>query len=176
METNKETFDDLQYFVSLGQRNRLAKEHNFYVGYCSGPDGLDQVMANYRDYANFILVDDTTSANTYGGKPGWFDRKVYAVYIVAGYDHQDEASYKNALALCRRIFRQILSKVIRDKADMAYGKADLSLSKGLMYLNLETITSQEFGRYSFNGATGLFFQLQNNEPLNLVFDPDEWEE
>ena len=52
---------------------------------------------------------------------------------------------------------------------MKYGQA-------LMYLNLESVFTHEYGRYSFNGATGLFFQLQNNEPLNLVFDPDEWEE
>ena len=169
MEISKETFDDLAYFVELGQHNKLAKHNNFHVGYCSGPDGLDQVMQEYRDFANFILVDDTTSANTFGAKPGWFDRKVYAVYIIAGYEYQNEASYKEKMALCRTIFKQLLSRVIRDKAEMRYGKA-------LMYLNLETVTSNEFGRYSFNGATGLFFQLQNNEPLNLVFDPEEWEE
>ena len=86
-----------------------------------------------------------------------------------GYEHGNEVEYKEALALARRIFKQLLSRVIRDKASLKYGKA-------MMYLNLDTIYSQEYGRYSFNGATGLFFQIQNNEPLNLVFDPDEWEE
>lgn len=169
MEISKETFDDLAYFVEMAGRNRLVREHGFFCGYCSGPDGMDQVMAEYRDHANFFLVDDTTSANTFGARPGWFDRKVYAVYIIVGYEHGNEASYKEALALARRIFKQLLSRVISDKASMRYGKA-------LMYLNLDTIYSQEYGRYSFNGATGLFFQLQNNEPLNLVFDPSEWEE
>lgn len=169
MEISKETFDDLAYFVEMGQKNRLARENNFYVGYCSGPDGMDQVMAEYRDYANFILVDDTTSGNTFGAKPGWFDRKVYAVNVIAGYEHGNEEDYKAKLALCRRIFKQMLSRVIRDKASMKYGQ-------GMMYLNLETVYSQEFGRFVLNGATGLFFQLQNNEPLNLIYDPDEWEE
>ena len=71
--------------------------------------------------------------------------------------------------MARKIFKQILSRVIRDKASFKMGK-------DLMFLNLQTVFSQEYGRYSFNGATGLFFQLQNNEPLNLVFDQDDWEE
>ena len=169
MEITKEPFDDLQYFVEMAGKNKLVKTNNFYCGFCSGPDGLDQVMAEYRNHANFFLVDDTTSGNTFGAKPGWFDRKVYAIYIIVGYELGNEEKYKEALALARRIFKQLLSRVISDKASMKYGQA-------LMYLNLNTVYSQEYGRYSFNGATGLFFQLQNNEPLNLVFDPDEWEE
>lgn len=169
MEITKETFDDLEYFAGMAEKNKLVKGNDFYVGYCSGPDGMHQVMANYRDFANFLLIDDTTSGNTFGAKPGWFDRKVYAIYIIVGYEHGNEEQYKSSLALARKIFKQILSRVIRDKASMAFGKA-------LMYLNLETVFSQEYGRYSFNGATGLFFQIQNNEPLNLVFDQNEWEE
>ena len=169
MEISKETFDDLQYFVDMAGKNKQAKSNGFHCGFCSGPDGMDQVMAEYRDYANFFLVDDTTSGNTFSAKPGWFDRKVYTVYIIVGYENGNEQKYKEALKLARRIFKQLLSRVIRDKASLKYGKA-------MMYLNLDTVYSQEFGRYSFNGATGLFFQLQNNEPLNLVFDPDEWEE
>ena len=168
MEINKEIFDDLAYFKDMGEKNKLAKANNFYCGFCSGPDGLDQVMSEYRDYANFILIDDTTSSNTFGDKPGFFDRKVYAVYIFAGYEHGNEEDFKAKMALCRKIFRQMLSRVIRDKASFQFGKS-------LMYLNLESVYSQEYGRYSFNGATGLFFQIQNNEPLNLVFNQEEWE-
>lgn len=169
MEITKDTFDDLQYFVEMAQKNKLVKSNNFYSGYCSGPEALDQVMEEYRDFANFFLVDDTTSGNTFGAKPGWFDRKVYCIYIIVGYEYGNEEKYKEALKLARKIFKQMLSRVIKDKASLKYGQA-------LMYMNLETVFSQEYGRYSFNGATGLFFQLQNNEPLNLVFDPDEWEE
>ena len=46
----------------------------------------------------------------------------------------------------------------------------------LMYLNTGNVYSNEYGRYSFNGCTGLFFQIQNDEPTDLVFDADEWEE
>ena len=169
MEITKDSFDDLQYFVEMAGKNKLVKANNFHIGFCSGPDALDQVMAGYRDFSKFFLVDDTTSGNTFGAKPGWFDRKVYTIYILVGYELGNEEKYKVALALARRIFKQLLSRVIRDKASYKFGQA-------LMYMNLDTVYSQEFGRYSFNGTTGLFFQLQNNEPLNLVFDQNEWEE
>ncbi len=169
MEITKQTFDDKAYFLELAQKNKLIRQNGFYCGYCSGPDGLGEVMENYRDYANFFLVDDTTSSNTFCSKPGWFDRKVYAVNIIVGYEHNDEMKFKEALGLARTIFKQLLSRVISDKASMKYGKS-------MMYMNLDTIYSQEYGRYMFNGSTGLFFQIQNNEPLNLIFDPNEWEE
>ena len=170
METiGKDTFDALSYFKDLGERNKLAKANEFHVDYCSGPDGPDAVMAEYRDSANFLLVEDTTSGNTFFSKPRYFDRKVYAVYIIAGYEYGNEDSFREKLALCRKIFHQFLRKLIDDKAKFRYGKH-------LMYLNLETIYSQEYGRYSFNGATGLFFQVQNNEPLNLEPSPEDWEE
>ena len=89
MEITKNAFDDLQYFVEMAEKNKLVKENGFYCGFCSGPEGLDQVMAEYRDHANFFLVDDTTSGNTFGAKPGWFDRKGYAIYIIVGYEPCD---------------------------------------------------------------------------------------
>lgn len=169
MEISKTTFDALTYFKEMAERNKLVINNSFHVGFCSGPQDVDAVMAEYRDYANFILIEDTTSANTFGAKPGFFDRKVYAIHIIAGYEYGNDTDFKTKLELCRTIFKQMLSKVITDKAQFTYGKA-------MMYLNLESIYSQEYGRYSFNGATGLFFQLQNSEPLNLIYDANEWED
>ncbi len=169
MEISKDIFDATVYFKQMAEKNLLVRNGGFNVTFCSGPDSVDAVMAEYRDYANFILIDDTTSANTFGAKPGFFDRRVYAVHIIVGYEFGDEQQFRQAMDMARTIFRQMLSRVIKDRAGAEYGKA-------LMYLNLETVFSQEYGRYSFNGATGLFFQLQNSEPLSLVYDDSEWEE
>jgi hypothetical protein len=46
----------------------------------------------------------------------------------------------------------------------------------MMYLNTGNVYSNEYGRYSFNGCTGLFFQIQNDEPTDLVFEDSDWEE
>lgn len=167
MEQNQ--FDALAYFEGLGKKNKLAKANNFKVDYCSGPGALEPMMQSYRKYQNFIFVDDTTSSNTFNNKVGWFDRNVYCVHILAGYKLGDAQDYNRALRLCRTIFRQFLSKVIKDKETYKYGNA-------LMYLNTGNVYSNEYGRYSFNGATGLFFQIQNDEPTDLVFEDSDWEE
>lgn len=165
----KEQFNALEYFTELGKKNKLARRNRFVVDYCSGMGALVPMMQNYRDAENFIFIDDTTSGNTFSNKVGWFDRNVYCVYILAGYDYNNAESYNETLKLCRRIFRQFLSRVIKDKERYKYGDR-------LMYLNTGNVYSQEFGRYSFNGVTGLFFQLQNDEPTDLIYDDDDWEE
>jgi hypothetical protein len=168
MERNRASFDALAYFKEMGEHNKLAQENNFYVGFSSGPDALDIIMSEYRDYANFILIDDTTAANTFCSKPGWFDRNDYTVWILAGYDYQDEESYKRALNLCRVIFRQFLSRMIHDKAELVYGNA-------LTFLHTEQVYSMEFGRRSFNGATGIMFKVNNDEAADLRYNEEEWQ-
>lgn len=162
-------FDALEYFAKLGRKNKLATENGFVVDYCSGPDVLVPLMAEYRDSQNFIFVDDTTSSNTFSNKTGWFERNVYCVHILAGYEHGDAEDYNRALQMCRKLFRQFLSRIIKDKESYKYGEK-------LLYLNTGNIYSNEYGRYSFNGCTGLFFQIQNDEPTDLVYDAEEWEE
>jgi hypothetical protein len=165
----KEQFDALAYFAELGKKNKLARKHGFKVAYCSGQGALAAVMQYYRDYQNFILVDDTTSGNTFSNKAGWFDRNVYCVHILAGYDHNDAESYNKALRLCRTIFRQFMSKMIRDKESYKFGTS-------LLYLHTANVYSNEYGRFSFNGTTGLFFQIQNDEAVDLTFEDSDWEE
>lgn len=162
-------FDALEYFSSLGKKNKLAKKMGFVVDYCSGPGALEPMMADYRDAQNFIFVDDTTDGNTFSNKVGFFDRNVYCVHILAGYDYGDAKSYKRALNLCRKIFRQFLSRVVKDRETYKYGA-------NLMYLDTERIYFKEYGRYSFNGCTGLYFMINNNEPVDLVYDEGEWDE
>lgn len=165
----QQQFDALEYFAGLGKKNKLAKKNNFYIGFCSGQGSLVPIMNEYRDYENFILVDDTTSGSTFGNGASFFDRNVYCIHILAGYDYGDEDSYKNAMELCRKLFRQFLSRVVKDKETYKF-------KDKLNYLNTKNVYSNEYGRYSFNGCTGLFFQIQNDEPVDLVFDEDEWEE
>lgn len=165
----QQQFDALAYFAELGRKNKIARINGFVVDYCSGPGALVPMMQEYRDAQNFIFVDDTTSGNTFSNKVGWFDRNVYAVHILAGYELGDAQDYNRALRLCRTIFRQLLSRIIRDKESYKYGDR-------MMYMNTGNIYSNEYGRYSFNGCTGLFFQIQNDEPTELIFRSDDWEE
>ena len=163
----EQQFDALKYFEKLGKSNRLAVTNKFVVDYCSGPEGLDAAMANYRTASNFIFIDDTTSANTFNNKVSWFDRNVNTVFIIAGYNQRKENDREEKLRLCRAIFRQFLSKIIYDKQQYVYGGQ-------MVFLDTSSVYSTEFGRYSFNGATGLWFQIRNDEPVDLVYHQEEW--
>ena len=163
-----DNFNALEYFKSIAEKNKLAKEHGFKACYCSGPEGINDVMQEFRKVANFIMIDDTTSQNTYSKGVTFFDRNVYTVFILAAYVFDDMADREDKLRLCRRIFRQIHSRLIYDKEQLVFGD-------NLEYMDLNSIYSKELPRYSMNGVTGLYFMVNNDEPVDLTYNTDEWE-
>ena len=72
------------------------------------------------------------------------------------------------MELCRKIFRQFMARMIKDKSDYVYDDK-------LEYLNLDNVYSKELGRYSMNGVTGLYFMINNDEPTDLEYNAEEWE-
>ena len=74
---------------------------------------------------------------------------------------------KQRMDLCRRVFRQLLSRMVRDKQLLVYGDS-------LFYLALDRIYYKELGRYSLNGCTGLYFMVENDVPTDLTYNEDEW--
>ena len=162
-----ENFDPLDYFKHLAETNRMCRENGFKPVFCSGPENLEGVMAEYRDTANFVIIDDTTDNNVHFNKPGWFRKTVYTVWIVAAYDYNDMEQRKERMNLCREIYRQFLSRALRDRSSMRYGEA-------MYYFGTSNVYYKELGRYSLNGATGLYFMIENDIPEDLTYKNEEW--
>lgn len=160
-------FDALAYFERIAKANRLASEKGFAVGFCSGFEGLEDALAEFRTEGNFILIDDTTARNTFSSGVTFFDRNVYTVFILAGYDFQDMADRKAKMELCRRLFRQLHSRMIHDQEQW-------EAETGVQFLDVDTIASHELGEYALNGVTGLYFMVNNTEPVDLTYNEDEW--
>ena len=167
MESN-EQFNAPAYFKMLAEKNKLAVANKFKAIYAS-PESMLGVLDEYRKVKNFVLVDDTCSQNTFSKGHGFFDRQVYSVMILAGYRMDDMDDRQEALKLCRRIFRQMHSRMINDKFYRKYGDM-------LEYLDVNTVASRELDRYFLNGVTGLTFFVNNIEPTDLTFNKDEWED
>ena len=72
-----------------------------------------------------------------------------------------------ALDTCRELFRQVHSYLLRDSV---LQQAEIT------YLGVGEIKSQELGGQFLNGCTGLLFMLPVDEPINLCFEPTEWED
>lgn len=162
-------FDAFKYFKRLAITNRLAIQEGFKVGFCSGPQGLEDAISQFQTSDKMILIDDTTSQETFSNKVGFFRRDVYTIFIVATYTMDDMVEREEKLNLCRRLFRQFQSRMIYDQDNMTYGDK-------LMYLNLKYIRSMEVENYFLSGVTGLQFNVQNEEPIDLMYNADEWTE
>lgn len=162
-----EVFNAQAYFAELTQKNKLCRVYGFTPAVCSGPGTIEGVVARFRTNGYFVMVDDTADANTSSSGAGYYKRRVYTVNILAQYKLDDMADREKKLDVCREVFRQFHSKMLKD----AYEQADDRLT----FLDVQKVYSKEYGRYSFSGLTGLFFIISNNEPQNLVYDPAEWE-
>lgn len=160
-------FDAFRYFKKLGDSNRLAQEEGFSTGFCSGIGSLQDYMQHFRTKDRYILIDDTTTESTYSNGVGFFRKDVYTIFIVAGYVIDDMQDREAKLNLCRRIFRQIHSRLVHDVAEGTEGDA-------LEYLAVDRIYSNELSGTFMNGVTGLYFMVENDEPIDLTYNANEW--
>lgn len=165
MEISK--FDAIAEMQWMTEHNKLCKEYGFKAVTASGPENLEGVMAEYRKTENFVIIDDTSDNRVFCGKPGWFTVSTVTVWIVAATHYNDGDDRKEKMELCREIFRQFLARLISEQ--QVKGRQDM------MFMELEQVLYKELGRYSLNGATGLYFMLDSQEPTNLVSRKDEWE-
>lgn len=159
-------FDAEAYFSRLCEKNRLAQERSFQFCTCSGIQSLQGPLDKFRSAKAFFCIDDTNDGALFQGKGGgWYKKRTFTVFIMHRYTFGDEGSRRDALAVCRNLFRQLMTKMIVD--------ADF-MKNELIYLHTDNVMSRELGQYFLNGGTGLYFMIDVSEPVNLVFDSAEW--
>jgi hypothetical protein len=159
------TFDALHYFVQLARQNRLCRQHGFRPVFCSGPDSIEGIMQEFQKTANFVCIDDTTDQNLYSEGVSYFKRRVYTVFILAAYRWDDMEDREAKLNLCREVFRQFVRRMIWDRAQREDDET--------AFLNVEKVYSKEFGRYTMNGVTGLYFMVENDEPESMEYEDEQ---
>lgn len=165
MENNN--FDAIAYFYALTERNKLAKEKEFLPVTISNTDNLEGLMEEYRDNDRFVAVTDTNSGNLSSpdGAYGFSKRRAYTVFILSAYEYGNMQSRQKELELCRELFRQFVSRILRDK--YLYDEKQ-------MYFDTHAIPNQELGRYYLSGVTGLHFTLYVQEPVDLQYEENQW--
>ena len=82
-------FNAIDYLKKIASANSLAKANEFFIGECSGIEGLEPLMQNYRKEANYIMVDDTVDGSMISNRVGWYNRRTYTVFIFAMYREDD---------------------------------------------------------------------------------------
>ncbi|MBR4553870.1 MAG: hypothetical protein IKO20_09185 [Bacteroidaceae bacterium] len=160
-------FDFHSYLYELVSRNKLASEHDFLPCSCSGIGYLEEMLSTSRNSKAFVCVSDVTEDSTAHKGGAWFKRRVFTVFILHRYNTRSQDDYREKIGVCRELFRQLHSRFILDEHD---------LQNDLAYLNVGDIRSRELGGQFLNGCTGLYFMLTVDEPIDLQYDADEWEE
>lgn len=160
-------FDAISYFKGICTKNKLAKANNFHPCICSGINSLEEVLGGFKKRAAFFAVDDTNDGVTEFRSGGFFKKRTFTIFLMKRYKFDDMADRQAALDVCRQLYRQVHSKLLKDKQNM---------NNELIYLNTENVYSRELGEYFINGCTGLYFMIDVSEPINLMYNQDEWEE
>lgn len=161
-----EFFDAQLYFASLCLSNKLAREHGFKPCSCSGIESLQGPLEKFKKEKAFFCIDDVNDGQMYQGKGGGFYKKrTFTIFIMHRYTFNDESDRQTKLSICRQLFRQIATRLLLDSK---------KLLSDQVYLAADNILSREFGQYFLNGCTGLYFMIDIEEPVSLVYNPDEW--
>lgn len=163
---SKRFFDSETYFGGLCRRNRLAQAHKFRFCTCSGIESLQGPLDRFKFDNAFFCLDDTNDGALFQGEGGgWYKKRTFTVFLLHRYDFGNETDRAARLAVCRDIFRQLMSRMLVDSDD---------LSNEMVYMHTDNILSRELGQYFMNGCTGLYFFVDVSEPVNLVYDSSEW--
>lgn len=158
-------FDFISYMEQLTTSNRLAVSNGFKHSTNSGISYLEGMLEQYTKTANFVSTCDVCSESRFLSSGGWFNRRVFTVFILMRYKYGNAADCAAKLATCRELFRQFESRFIHDTE---------ALGNQLVYLNAEDVRSNEIGGTFLNGCTGLYFIVSIDEPSDLVYNTDEW--
>ena len=165
--TESNMFDAISYFKEMTERNLLAVREEFLPVTISGPDNLEGLFEEYRDHDRFVAVSDTSTGNLSSpdGTYGFTKHRAYTVFVLSGYEYGNMEDRQQQLELCRKLFRQFVSKIIHDKYEY---------TDEMRFVDTQTIPNQELGRYYLSGMTGLFFTVYVHEPIDLVYYDEEW--
>ena len=164
---NSKTFFDFNaYMARLTRQNRLAVAEEFHPCDCSGIAHLEGILANMRTKKAFVCTSEVADESTVSRGGGFCKRRVFTVFIVKRFSRDNMESYREALNTCRELMRQFHSRFIIDEADM---------QNELIYLGVANVKSRELGGNFLDSATGLYFTISMDEPINLVYDKSEWD-
>lgn len=160
-----EPFNAYRYFSDLVKTNKLLKEHRFKFVRVSGFKALEEVLSQLFDSPAFFALDDSDEAVMFEGNGGFYNRRVFACYLIIKSRINDMNDYENNKQICRRVFQQICSKLIKDSKQ---------LEESFIHLNLNKIRFQEIEEYLLGGAIGFYFIFNVDEPMNLCYCDEEW--
>lgn len=150
------------FFRTLTEKNILASRLGFIYCDISGLEGLEEVL-QHPSAANFVCVSDISD--------GYIElsnspkaRSVKTVFMAMRHKVDDMKARAECFDIMREIFRQFMSRLIREK---------VKIEENFIYLD-SNISFTEIDRYFFNGAACAFFQIAVDVNTDLRLRHEEW--
>ncbi len=162
----KNLFDAFGYFETMLAKNKLASKESFKFCRVTGLSGMEEALDSLPEEA-FFCVDDAVSGITFARNGGFFQRRVFTVFVLERHDFGNMPGRALSMAVCRKLANQTLSKMILDSEE---------LGNDLIYLNTSSIKFQETESYALSGCAGLYFVVAVDEPIDLSYDEEQWTE
>ena len=150
----------VDFFKRLTATNRLARDKGFIFQEDSSLEGFHDAL---QSRLPIVAVDDTSDgAMSLDNTP--HTKRVKAVFIAMPHAIDDPAARARCMDSMRELFRQFMTKLIREKT---------KLEEHHLYLD-DRITFSEIDKYFFSGMACAYFQISVTTFTDLRLNPDEW--
>lgn len=159
------SFNAFEYFSQIAASLKLAKDNGYYPCRVSGLANMEDVVNSLTNRMAYFAIDDTNDGYTFRNGAGYFERKMYIIFILKKFPLKNMEKQSLALEECRQIYRAVVSRLIKDRA---------MLEQGTVYLDTSRISFHEMEGYAIAGTTGLYMTLTIDQPINLCYNADDW--
>lgn len=164
----RNSFDAYSYFTDIATKLKVAKDQQFYPCKVSGLSNMEEVIVSLRDKKAYFAIDDTNDGMLFkGGGGGYYERKMYVVYLLYKIPVNNMDAQHKALNICREIYHSVCTRLLKDKR---------RLENEMTYFDTSRIPFYELEGYAIAGCTGLYFMVTVDQPRNLCYNEDEWYE
>jgi len=154
-------FDPAAYIKNVCDHLKITKGKYLFTK-VSSIGSLEGILANSRRDSYFFAVDDSQDGVTFrGAAGGFFERRMYTVFILGKADYGDQEKRDEVLEEAKQIYRHTLSKMIKDKFSIPVVKLDQT-------------RFYEVPPAFATGCSGLYFTVTVENPINLVYDGNVW--
>lgn len=155
-------FDPVAYFTQLHDE-LLATKYDYAFCRVSSLNNLEEVLEGYKRNTKFFAIEDAEDGQTFrGAGAGYFERRFYTVYLLHRHKYGDMTARATILGETRAIFRDLLSRMIKDKLT-------------IQGLSVENIRFYEVPPAFAAGTGGIYFTFTVENPVNLVYNANQWD-
>jgi len=154
----------VDYFENLTGKLKLTKA-DYKFCRVTGLNYLEDILSDIKGSSAFLAVDDTDDGVTIQQGGGYFNRRSVVVYVLKKYDFKNQIDREEKTNETRLIHKKLLAKLIKDSGSVA----------DLAYLDKNRIPYHEVPGMFAAGTTGIYFIITLNEPVELIYDANDWE-